>query len=144
MDMVFSILKYTFFGFLALIALLVVGTLLFCKRFEKRWEYEAKFRNDKGRELGEFDIKSSRIKGENTDFELRAKFVLRHDALSVGSVIEVFLENVLVMSGSVNEAGRIRLRNEHLKRDIDNPAAGQICAVRCGGIELFSEALYVD
>jgi hypothetical protein len=56
MEIMGEIFKYIGYGVGGLFVLLVVFTLTFGKRVIKKWEYEAKFYNDKRREVGEFDI----------------------------------------------------------------------------------------
>jgi hypothetical protein len=48
------------------------------------------------------------------------------------------------MAGVVETEGRIRLDEASVIGELKSPAAGQICSVRCGGAELFAEALYAD
>ena len=99
-------LFYIAYGFLGLICLLLILGLIFGKRVIKKWEYEANFYNDKKREIGEFDIEMKKFAKEEGDFELEAKFVLKHIELTMGSNVQVFLEDVLVMEGSVEKEGR--------------------------------------
>ncbi len=61
MESVVGVIKYLFYGFLALIAVLVVVAVVFGKRVIRKWEYEAEFRDASGREFGELELKMSRI-----------------------------------------------------------------------------------
>jgi len=54
------------------------------------------------------------------------------------------LADELVVQGVVQQEGRIRLDEASVVGEIKSPAAGQICAVRCNGSELFAEPLYRD
>lgn len=51
-----DILKFIGYGMGGLFVLLVMLTLIFGKRVIKKWEFEAKFYDDKRQEVGEFDI----------------------------------------------------------------------------------------
>jgi hypothetical protein len=145
MESLISFVTYGVGGFFGLIGLLFVLAFLFGKRIDTKWEYEAKFRDARGRELGEFEIELSRVEEDvEQDYTLEASFDLRHPALESGRIVQVHLNDVLVMQGVVETQGRIRLRGEHLKDDIKSPAAGQICVVQCAGQELFAEELYAD
>ena len=143
--MLFNIVKYLFLGFFGLIGLLFVLALLFGKRKITKWEYEAEFRDGRGREFGEFDIEMSRIEKEEPDFSFRAKFKMRHEALKLHQTVQVFLEDRLVLEGMVKEAGRVLLRqDEHLRTEITDAQVGQVCRIVCGGQELFREPILED
>ena len=89
MDTLFSIVVYILYGFFGFLLLLFILALLFGKRIKKKWEFEAEFRDDDGREFGEFDIEMSRIVKEEPDFSFKAKFKLRHESLEAGQVCRV-------------------------------------------------------
>lgn len=144
MEAIGSLFKYIGYGMGGLFVFLVIITLIFGKRVITKWEYEAKFRNDKRREIGEFDIEMKKYDEEDSEFSLKAKFKLRHPALTQGQLIKVYLNDVLVMEGNVEREGWIYLTNKHLKNDIENPESGQICRVMCSAVELFSEPLVKD
>lgn len=144
MDTVFTIVKFLFLGFAGLIALLVVAALLFGKRIRKEWEYEAEFRNENGREFGEFDIESSRIEKEEPNYSLKAKFRMRHESLRLHQAVEIYLDDLLVLGGMVSEEGRISLNNGNLKNEPTNVAVGQSCRVVVGGNTIFTETLRPD
>ena len=139
-DLLIGLVKFAFIGVFGLLALAVV----FGKRIEKQWEYEAKFFDDRKRELGEFDIELRRIPKDETDWTLKARFVLRHPALQQGARVDVALNDEVVMQGNVEKEGRILLRESALITDIKSPETGQVCSVRVGGSELFAEPLYRD
>lgn len=143
MDLIGNIIKYAVYGFFGFIVFIFFMALLFGKRRITKWDYEADFYNDKRREIGEFEIKLNKYEKEE-DFSLKASFRLRHPALTEGSVVQIYLHDVLVMEGTVSEEGRINLTNEHLKSTVDNPEAGQICRVLCSSIELFAEPIHRD
>ncbi len=144
METVFSVLKYLFFGFFGLIAVLFLLALVFGKRIVKQWEFEAEFRDADGREFGEFDIELSRIAKEESVDTFKAEFKLRHPTLQAGQRVQVFVDEVLILEGLVATAGRIRLDQQHCKNSLETAAAGQLCRVVYGGVEQFSEALVPD
>ena len=144
MGVISTILEVLVFGFIGLVAALIGIALIFGKRIRKEWEFEAEFRDERGREFGEFDIESSRIEKQEPDFTLKAKFRMRHAALQPHKVVEIYLDDLLVLQGSVNEAGRIRLDNRNLRNTPTAVAAGQTCAVAIGGSTMFSEPLRPD
>ncbi len=144
MDFIFSILKIIFFGFFGLIGLLFLLALIFGKRIVKQWEYEAEFRDGGGREFGEFDIELSRVAKKETEDTFKAKFRLRHDTLGLGQRVQVFLDDVLVLEGKVETAGRILLTEEHIKTALTTASKGQICRVAYGGVEQFSQVIVED
>lgn len=144
MEIVFAVVKYGVLGFFALIASLFVLAVMFGKRIEKKWEYEAEFRDANRREIGEFDIELRRIPKDGTDWHLKAKLILRHPTLTAGQTVQVYLEDVLVMEGLVEKDGRVWLRDEHVCGEIKDPATGQICSIHYAGAELMAEPLYPD
>ncbi len=144
MDVLFAFLKYVAYGMAGLFGVLIVLVLLFGKRVRKRWEYEAEFRDTKGREYGEFDIELSRIEKQEADYRLKAKLHLRHSGLDVHDTVRVLVEDKLVLEGMVRKAGRIALGNEHLQNTIEQPRAGQLCRVLVGSQELAVATLVRD
>ena len=144
MDFIFSILKIIFFGFFGLIGLLFLLALIFGKRIVKQWEFEAEFRDESGKEFGEFDIELSRVAKKETEDTFKAKFRLRHDTLGLGQRVQVFLDEVLVLEGNVETAGRILLTEEHIKTALTTASKGQVCRVVYGGVEQFSQAIVED
>lgn len=144
METLFSIVVYILFGFFGFILLLFVLAMLFGKRIETKWEFEAEFRDDGGKEFGEFDIKMSRIVKEEPDFSFKAKFKLRHESLDAGQRVQVYLDDQLVMEGTVETAGRIYLRDDAVVSAATEATAGQVCRVVYGGLEHFSQAIRPD
>ena len=144
MDLIFSIVKTIFFGFFGLIGLLFLLALIFGKRIVKQWEFEAEFRDERGREFGEFDIELSRVARKETEDTFKAKFRLRHDTLEFGQRVQVFLDDLLVLEGNVETAGRILLTEEHIQMTLTTASKGQVCRVVYGGIEQFSQAIVED
>ena len=132
---------YGFFGFLLIIFVLA---LLFGKRIKKKWEYEADFRDAGGREFGEFDIELSRIEKEEPDFSFKAKFKLRHASLDAGQNVQVYLDDLLVMEGAVESAGRIYLKDAAIVNAVSEAREGQVCRVVYGGRERFAEPIRPD
>jgi hypothetical protein len=144
MDTLFSIVVYILYGFFGFLLLLFILALLFGKRIKKKWEFEAEFRDDNGGEFGEFDIEMSRIVKEEPDFSFKAKFKLRHESLEAGQRVQVYLDELLVMEGKVETAGRILLREDAVVNKATEATAGQVCRVVYGGLERFSQAIRPD
>lgn len=144
MDTLFSIVLYILYGFFGLLLLLFILALLFGKRVKKQWEFEAEFRDASGREFGEFDIEMSRIEKEEPNFSFKAKFKLRHDSLDVGQRVQVYLDDMLVMEGVVESAGRIYLKDEAIVNALSEARKGQVCRVVYGGQEQFAEPIRPD
>ena len=144
MDAIISIIKIIFFGFFGLIGLLFLLALIFGKRVVKQWEFEAEFRDEQGREFGEFDIELSRVAKKETEDTFKAEFRLRHNSLGQGQRVQVFLDEVLVLEGNVETAGRIRLTEDDIQIALTTASAGQTCRVVYGGIERFSQAIVKD
>jgi hypothetical protein len=144
MDSLFSLLGYVGFGFLGLVVLLLVITLLFGRRVSKRWEFEAEFRDMSEREFGEFDIELTRVEKEDTEYSFKASFRMRHESLEKGQRVEVYLDDTLVMRGEVKKAGRILLREKAIMNPVSDPREGQVCRIVWGGIEQFRAPLRPD
>ena len=147
MDALFTVLEflgYGVIGFMALISLLVVAALLFGKRVNKQWEFEAEFHDDRNREIGEFDIELSQIEKEEAQPSVKAKLRLRHPALTDHQTVQVVLDKRLVLEAMVETPGRIYVRKKLGEGDVGRIEAGQVCRIRCGGTELFAEPLRRD
>ena len=144
METLFDILKLLFFGFFGLILLLVVLALLFGKRIRKQWEFEADFRDASGREFGEFEIELSRIEKEEPDYTLKAKFRMRHAALTKHAVVQVYIENTLVLEQMVETEGRVFVLRAQLLNPVDQVSAGHVCRVLVGGTEIASAEFHPD
>ena len=134
-------MAYTILGiFIALVIL----TLIFGRRVEKKWEYEADFRDEKGREFGECEIELSRIVREEDDFKLKVKFHMMHEVLKGARRVEVFVGETLLISGNVEHPGRILLRNEIPVTDDPPPPKDQLSRVLVDGVERFSAEFRPD
>lgn len=144
MELIFAVFKYVLTGFFGLIALLFVAALVFGKRIRKRWELEAEFHDAGGREFGEFDMEMSRVEKEERDYRLKAKLQMRHDSLQLHDTVRVLVEDRIVLEGMVEKAGRVFLGNDHIRSTIDAPAAGQLCRVMVGSVELANARLVRD
>ncbi len=96
-DFVLTVFKYIGLGFL----LLIVFALVFGKRVKKKWEYEAEFRDEAGREFGEFDIELSQIQKQEPGYTLKAEFHMRHELLGHLQTVQVFLDDLLMLEGEV-------------------------------------------
>lgn len=144
MNLLFDVIMYSVFGVLALLAVLVVVTLVFGKRVRKQWEFEAEFRDANGREFGEFDIECSRIEKVEPDYTVKANLELKDAALTPGEAVRVFIDDTPVLEGTVTAAGYIRLKQEGLLPAAYSVRAGQRCIIAIGGREAYSEVLRPD
>lgn len=144
MEILMMIAKYLFFGFFGLLGFVIVLAIVFGDRIKKKWEYEAEFHDDRGREFAEFDIEMSRIEKKEPDYSLKAKFKMRHASLAVHTSVQIFLDHLLVLEGMVKEEGRIRLNSQDLKVDSIDAQAGQMCRVICGGQEILAQEIVPD
>lgn len=144
MDTIFSIAKTIILGFVGFIALLFVLAVVFGKRVIKQWEYEAEFRDETGREFGEFDVEMSRLAKTEPDFTLKTKFRMRNAALIAGASVEVWIDDTLVLAGPVANAGRVNFNNDNLVTPVTTVRAGQMCRIVCNGDERFKAALVKD
>ena len=144
MDTLFAIVLYILYGFFGFLLLLFVLALLFGKRIRKKWEFEADFRDESGREFGEFDIEMSRVGKDEPDYSFKAKFKLRHDSLEVGQRVQVYLDELLVMEGTVASSGRIYLKQDAVVSEATEASEGQVCRVVYGGLEHFAEPIRPD
>ena len=139
-DFILAVFKYLGLGLLALIVL----ALVFGKRIKKKWEYEAEFRDAKGREFGEFDIELSRIEKEEPNYTLKAEFDMRHESLGHLQTVQVYLDDLLILEGLVTEAGRVRLGSDRIQNQISDAPIGRICRIVCDGEELFRQEMVRD
>ena len=142
--MMFDFIIYSIFGFFGFLFLLVILTVIFGKKVDKKWEYEADFKNVRGREIGEFDIELVRYPKQENDYQLKTKLFLRHESLEPGAEVTVVLDDNLVMRGPVASKGLVRLGKEHLVGKVSEPQTGQICLVLCSGQEICRAALHPD
>lgn len=144
MEIMFSVIQYGVLGFIGLIGALVLLAVLFGKRIDEKWEYEAEFHDDEGREIGEFETKLSRIAREESDYTLSASLKLRHPALVTGHDIEVHIEGECIMRGPIETDGSVRLDSHHIVGEIKDPKGGQSCTIVWQHTELLKAALYRD
>lgn len=148
MEFIFDIITYIVIGFFALIALLVVITVVitvvFGKRIEKEYDLEAEFHDEKGKEFAEFDLSSWRYQKEGGEYQFKASFKWRDSRLALDSKVEVLLENQIVLQGTVEKVGNIRLNNQHIVNQPENPQAGQQCQIRLDGEVVLEKALAED
>lgn len=144
MEFVFTLFKYFVFGFFFLIVFLFAFAAIFGKRIKKQWELEAEFRDASGKEFGEFDIEMSRIEKEEPDYTFKGKFRMRHASLATGKTVQVFVEDVLVMEGQVEKAGRVYFDKSKIVSAVPDAAVGQMCRVVIDGREAFAEPLAPD
>ena len=144
METLFDIIKYAFFGFFGLILLLVVFVMLFGKRVRKKWEFEADFRDANGLEFGEFEIELSKIEKEEPDYTLKAKFRMRHPALTQHATVQVYVEDKLVFEQRVVTEGRMYVQRTKLVNPVDQVSAGQNCRVVVGSTEIAAAEFHPD
>lgn len=144
MNLLIDVIKYSVFGVIALLAVLVVVALVFGKRVRKQWEFEAEFRDASGREFGEFEIECSRIEKVEPAYTVKAKLELKDAALTPGEAVRVFIDDTPILDGTVTAAGFIRLKQEGLLPAAHNVHAGQRCIIAIGGREAYSEVLRPD
>lgn len=141
MDFILAVFKYIGLGFLSLIGLLIVLAIFFGKRKITKWEYEAEFLDERGREFGEFEIEMSRYEKEEPNFSLKADFKMRHESFVQHQTVQIYLDDVLVLEGMVEKTGFVSLGKRHIRNEISDAKLGQICKVVVAGRELFSEPL---
>ncbi|MEM6513403.1 MAG: hypothetical protein AAF660_10340 [Pseudomonadota bacterium] len=144
MELAFTLIKNAFLLFVGLIGILFVLALLFGKRKLTRWEFEAEFRDASGREYGEFDIEMSKIEKDESDYTFKATFNMRHERLQTGVNVKVVLDDTLVLAGTVEKTGRVRLYTPHLVNRLDEARDGQRAAVLLDDIEFVSAVLRPD
>ena len=144
MEIIFSAMKTLVLGFFGLIVVVVVLALIFGKRIRKQWEYEATFRDGGGREFAEFEVEKSRIEKVEADYAVKPKLWMRHPSLAAGQTVRVFVNDVLVLEGRVETAGRIRLGRDHVVNRPESFAAGQACRVELASGEQFTAPLKPD
>jgi hypothetical protein len=144
MEILFAPLEYVLLGFFGLLVVLIVIVLLFGKRVRKRWKYEAEFRSLGGEEFGEFSLAVSRIGKDEPEYSFKAAFRLRHESLEEGLLVQLYLDDLLVMQGKVEKAGRIHLKNAAPRNQATNPEVGRVCRVVWGGIEHFRASIKPD
>ncbi|MEM7410395.1 MAG: hypothetical protein AAF430_09195 [Myxococcota bacterium] len=144
-----NFIVYGMFAFFGGIFALIVLAVLFGKRIERKWDYEADFRDERGREIGELDVELFRVIEDKRaavqpDFQLKVKFVLRHPALTPGQGLVVRLAGEPIFEQTLSESGRVLLREDALCSQIKSPRVGDLVTVEVGGAELFSEPLRRD
>ncbi len=144
METIFDIARYLITGFFGLIMLLVILGAFFGKRISKKWEFEADFRDENGREFGEFEIELSHVDKEESDYTLKAQFQMRHPALLQHATVQVYVENTLVFEQMVETEGRMYVQRAPLVNRIEQVSAGQICRVMVGSTEIASAEFRSD
>jgi len=144
MEILFSVLGNLVYGLFGLLLLLFLLALLFGRRIRKRWEFEAEFRDRYEREFGEFDMELSRVGKQESGYSFKARFRMRHESLERGQAIEIYLDDTLVMRGTVTRPGRVFLRDKAVMNAVTDPREGQVCRVVWGGIERFRAPILRD
>lgn len=144
MELIFDIIIYVIIGFFALIALFVAFAVLFGKKMEKKFDLEAEFHDENGKEFAEFDISAWRVEKEGGEFKLRTSFKWRDTRLDIGSQVQVSLENETILEGTVEEAGKIRLNSKHLVNEPQDPKVGQQCQIKLNGGVVLEKGLTED
>lgn len=136
MELVFNIFILVMQGLGYLVAGLVVLIFLiiiFGKNQENRYDLEAEFKDENDREFADFDIKLWRYVKQAGDYQLKANFSWKEPRLSIGDKVSVYLNDVLVLEGSVEKASSISLNNKHLQNTPNNPKQGDECRVLLNG-----------
>ena len=144
MDTFFDILKTVLLGFGALLVALFVLAFLFGKRVRKQWEYEAEFRDDSGREYGEFEIELSQIDKEEAEPTTKLKLQLKDPALEIGRTAVVTLNDRVVFETTIKTAGRVLATETRAADGASRPAEGDICRVLIGDAVIAEAALTLD
>ncbi|MEM1175611.1 MAG: hypothetical protein AAGI27_12440 [Pseudomonadota bacterium] len=144
MDLIVTFLKNAVLVFVGFIGLLFVLALLFGKRKHKRWEYEAEFHDASGREYGEFDIELSRIEKEEADYTFKAAFKMRHERLTDGAEVQVLLDDIVVLKGTVKTAGRVRLGTVDIVTPLTEASQGQQATVLVNRFAIATAELVPD
>lgn len=127
-----------------LIALLVLVVVVFGKRVHKLWEYEAHFSDETGKYVGEFEIEMSKVGKDAIDHTLKAEFEARHESLALGQLVEVYVDGLVVMQGTVVDAGKVVLTVDDLTVREFEPTVGQTCRVMIDAQERWSADLKLD
>ncbi|MEM1449945.1 MAG: hypothetical protein AAF957_12930 [Planctomycetota bacterium] len=144
MDGIFDVIRTVLVGFFGFLASLFALALVFGKRIEREWEYEAEFHDKWGNEIGELDIERSRVRGESEDFEPRANLTFKHRSLEAEDVVQVYLDDELILEGKVARDGRVRLTDGDLMSNLERPQVGQTCTIRRGEETLAESVLVRD
>ena len=134
-------------GHLLLIGLaisLFTLAMVFRKKIERQWEYEAELRDKWGSEVGELDIQMSRVCGESVEFLPGATLVFRHESLTTDQIVQVYIEDELILEGRVSKDGRVHLADGDLMSDLESVSVGQVCTVKRGGEQLAEGPLVRD
>jgi len=141
MESIVTLVAYGIFGLLALIIGLI---LIFGQRVIKQWEYEAEFRDEQGREFGEFEIELSQVQKEEPNPTVKARLELRHASLTEHKTVQAYIGDRLVLEGMVTTPGRISIRRQMGEGDAGRIADGHVCRITIGGSEQFEEPLRRD
>ncbi len=147
MEILSTILSYAgygvaiFFGFLFLIFAVAI---IFGNNIKKDWEYEAKFFINR-KEVGELDIEYSMIEKKEEKKHFKASFHLKHNDLKLNNSIQVFLDDLLILEGTVMKPGKASLGKNNIVAQVSEaPENYKECVVKCAGNTLIKGELYVD
>ncbi len=144
MEAIFSLIQSALLSVLILLGLLVVAAALFGKRIKKEWEYEAEFRDAKGREYGEFDIELSQIEKTELQPTIKVTLQMRHPSLTEHQMLQVLLDKRIVVEAMVETPGRVLLNKTFGESDLGEVAAGQTCRIMLGDTEIAAAPLKAD
>ncbi len=89
-------------------------------------------------------MEMSRIEKEEPDYRFKAKLRMRHDSLEPHDTVRVLVDDQTILEGMVEKTGRVFLGNDHIRSTVEQPAAGQLCRVMVGSVELANAALVRD
>lgn len=126
------------------IAFLFAIIFTFGKRMESRFDLEAEFYDANNREVAEFETKSSRVAKSDEPYQFYAKFKWYDASLSPADDIEVFLDDELILKGTVSEAGRVRLGRDEVQKELTEAHPGQICRVLRNQVEVLKKPVQLD
>ena len=147
MEVIFDLLNiiakgigYMIAGFLALVVLVIV----FGKKVESRFDLEAEFLDENNKEFAEFDIKSWRYAKEAGEYQLKASFKWNDERLSVGDKVSVYLNESLVLEGTVEKKSSIRLFAKHIQNAPENAQQGDECRVLLNGNLILKQVVIDD
>lgn len=143
MSSLFGLIGILFAVVVGLIVLLVLFVVIFGKRIDRLWEYEAKFRNELGQEFGEFEIEMSKV-GKETTHTLKGELRVRHESLKVGQMVEVFIDDRIVLGGATDVNGQVLLDQAGLLVTQFEPVAGQMCRIVIDADERWQAELQID
>ena len=144
MDAVFGVLKTIGIVLVVAFVALFIVAMLFGKRKIRKWDFEAEFYDEQGEEFAELEIELSRWEKTEPEFSFKAELTMRHEALNVGSSVQAFVNNDLIVEGKAEKAGRIWFGNEQIVNQPSDPKAGDPCRIVVDGQDVATAMLRPD